>query len=165
LDSHYGKVFIVHRLDKDTSGLLIVARSPSSHKFLNDQFNLRSVEKEYHAVVISHESFPPRLSVNQPLRVNGDRRHRTIVDGKAGKPAETHFELLESFGNITLVRAIPKLLYASDSSSCPFCRVSTSGRPSLLSKVNFLIREFEFTFVSTHCIACVQNHFFASTFA
>ena len=111
LDSHYGKVFIVHRLDKDTSGLLIVARSPSSHKFLNDQFNLRSVEKEYHAVVISHESFPPRLSVNQPLRVNGDRRHRTIVDGKAGKPAETHFELLESFGNITLVRAIPKTGY------------------------------------------------------
>lgn len=111
LDSTYGKVYIVHRLDKDTSGVLIVARTPFSHTFLNKQFNLRLVEKEYHAVVSSHGSFPPRLSINQPLRVNGDRRHRTVVDLKLGKPALTDFEPIESFGNTALLRVIPKTGY------------------------------------------------------
>ena len=111
LEAHFGRVFIVHRLDKDTSGVLILARNAFSHKNLNSQFSDRLVKKEYHAVVISVEDFPPTLVVDQPLLVDGDRRHRTRVDPLRGKPASTEFSLITQFSQEALVKAFPTTGY------------------------------------------------------
>ncbi len=111
LEAQFGRVFVVHRLDKDTSGVLILARNAFSHKNLNGQFSDRLVKKEYHAVVISLEDFPPSMVVDQPLLVDGDRRHRTRVDALRGKPAGTEFSLIAQFSQEALVKACPKTGY------------------------------------------------------
>lgn len=111
LEAHFGRVFVVHRLDKDTSGVLILARSAFSHKNLNSQFVDRQVKKQYHAVVISLEDFPPMLVVDQPLLVDGDRRHRTRVDFVRGKSACTEFSLITQFSHEALVKAFPTTGY------------------------------------------------------
>jgi len=111
LEAPFGRVFIVHRLDKDTSGVLIIARNAFSHKNLNDQFSDRLVNKEYHAVVISLDEFPQTLVVDQPLLVDGDRRHRTRVDPLRGKPALTEFSLITQFSRSALVKAFPTTGY------------------------------------------------------
>ncbi len=111
LDARFGRVFIVHRLDKETSGILIVARNAFSHRALNDQFENRRVSKEYHALVITPTPFPRQLIIDQPLFVDADRRHRTRVDPHRGKPAQTEFVLLTQFSTVALVRAFPKTGY------------------------------------------------------
>ena len=111
LDAQFGKVFIVHRLDKDTSGVLLVAKNAFVHRSLNLQFEKREVEKEYHAIVITPTGFPKHLTIDQPLRVDGDRRHRTVVDNEHGKPALTEFICIEPYSMVTLVKALPKTGY------------------------------------------------------
>lgn len=111
LENAYGKVFIVHRLDKDTSGVLLVARNPSSHRSLNTQFQEHRVAKEYYALVLCPTPFPSELRIDAPLRVNGDRRHRTVVDKLQGKPAFTEFQLIQQFDRVAFVKAMPKSGY------------------------------------------------------
>ncbi len=107
LEKHYGPLWIVHRLDKDTSGVLVLARSVSAHRSLNTQFENRLITKVYHALV---HGFPEwqETTVSLPLRSNGDRHHRTVVDLQGGKPAVTHLSVLESFGEYCLLQAIPE---------------------------------------------------------
>jgi RluA family pseudouridine synthase len=97
LSSQFGTVFTVHRLDKDTSGILIFARTLDAHKTLNYQFENKIVKKEYRAIAISRQIDWQELTCTLPLRVNGDRSHRTIVDQINGKPAGTIFRHLASF--------------------------------------------------------------------
>lgn len=90
LTQEFGKLWVIHRLDKETSGILIFGRTPEAHRALNELFRKRLVKKTYHAV--SRHS--PPWDVNDchvPLLVNGDRQHRTVVDEKRGKPAVTYF--------------------------------------------------------------------------
>jgi RluA family pseudouridine synthase len=96
LSNQFGTVFTVHRLDKDTSGILIFARTVEAHKALNYQFENRIVKKEYRAIAISRQIDWQELTCALPLRVNGDRSHRTIVDQMNGKPAGTIFHHLAS---------------------------------------------------------------------
>ncbi len=111
LENEYGRLFIVHRLDKDTSGVLLIARNPSCHRNLNTQFQEHRVTKEYHALVFCPTPFPSELTIEAPLLVNGDRRHRTVVDKQHGKSASTEFHLLRQFDHIALVKALPKSGY------------------------------------------------------
>jgi len=107
LEPEFGRLWIVHRLDKETSGIMLLARSPSSHRALNQQFTDHAIKKQYFALVFGHcsESF----SNNMPLRVNGDRRHRTVRDTTRGKPAITAFTLSEFYPpNCSLLSAYPK---------------------------------------------------------
>jgi RluA family pseudouridine synthase len=103
----YEPLWIVHRLDRDTSGILVLARTPEVHRDLNSQFSERRVTKTYHALVVG---LPPwdEKTVRLPLRPDGDRKHRTVVDHRQGKPANTHFRVLGRFGKYTLVEASPK---------------------------------------------------------
>lgn len=103
----YGRLWIVHRLDKDTSGVLLLARSAEAHRSLNTQFEQRQVVKIYHALVIGNPTWD-RIECLQPLRANGDRKHRTVIDFERGKPAETHLEVIERFAGYTLLEAQPK---------------------------------------------------------
>lgn len=92
---------IVHRLDKDTTGLLIVAKTDAAHAALSAQIQRREVERRYVAVVGG--SFEgPQFTIDAPLaRDPRDPLKRAVVEG--GKSARTHVRLLEHMGAGTLV--------------------------------------------------------------
>ena len=108
LEPRFGSLWIVHRLDRETSGVLLLARTPNAHRLLSLQFESRSVEKVYHALV---KGDPPweELRVDQPLRADADRQHRTLVDPRQGKPAATRLHVLERFGRFSLLEAHPEI--------------------------------------------------------
>lgn len=95
---------IVHRIDMDTSGLLMVAKNDKAHVSLVEQLREKTVKRSYEAIVhgdISHEYG----TIDAPLgRDPKDRQRMAVVDG--GKHAVTHFEVLERFGNFTHVKCV-----------------------------------------------------------
>jgi len=97
---------ILHRLDKDTSGIIVVAKNDSSHLFLSEQFRLRNVEKVYIAIVEGVANFKEK-TVNVPIGRHSFQR--TKMDTKlGGKPAITEFKLLRQFRRFALLRAKPR---------------------------------------------------------
>jgi len=106
LEQQAGKLWVVHRLDKETSGVLLFARSAEAHRSLNTQFERHQVLKRYHALVRGDPVWQER-SINLPLQPNGDRRHRTVIDLDHGKPALTHLKVLERFGQYSLLEVQP----------------------------------------------------------
>ena len=96
LEDEYGKVFIVHRLDKITSGVMVFARTAESHRALNIQFENREVDKVYHAIVEGEPNWNEKIA-KFPLRPNVGKKHRTAVDNKNGKPSETRFRVLKRY--------------------------------------------------------------------
>jgi 23S rRNA pseudouridine1911/1915/1917 synthase len=94
---------IVHRIDKDTSGLIMAAKNDGAHQSLAAQLKEHSVDREYVALV--HGNIPHDLgTVDAPIGRDPRHRQRMAVEPKNGKPAVTHFEVIERFGNATLVR-------------------------------------------------------------
>ena len=92
---------IVHRIDKDTSGLLMVAKNDVAHVSLVDQLVARSVTRVYTALVHGHIPHD-NGTIDAPIgRDQRDRQSMAIVD--KGKHAVTHFKVLERFGNYTFV--------------------------------------------------------------
>ncbi len=94
LENRYGDIWVVHRLDKVTSGVMVFARTANAHRSLNLQFERHEVEKVYHAIV---EGLPPwdEKICRMPLRVNVGKKHRTAADHKRGKPSETRFKVIQ----------------------------------------------------------------------
>jgi tRNA pseudouridine32 synthase/23S rRNA pseudouridine746 synthase len=107
LKPYFGRVWIVHRLDRGTSGVLLLARSAEAHRALNQQFDQRQVAKVYHALANGCPDWEAK-TVDLPLRIDVGHKHRTIVDPARGKPAITHLRVLERFAGHTLVEAIPE---------------------------------------------------------
>ena len=107
LRQQFDRVWVVHRLDKDTSGAIVLARSAAVHRALNIAFDSREVRKIYHAIVMG---MPPwdEATVDLPLHPDGDRRHRTVIDRQRGKPAVTRLRVLERFAQLTLIEARPE---------------------------------------------------------
>ena len=106
LQAEHGPLWVVHRLDKDTSGVVVLARNAPAHRSLNIQFEKRQVSKIYHALALGNPTWES-YSVNLPLRVDADRRHRTAVDAHGGKPAATDLRILERFSTCVLIEARP----------------------------------------------------------
>jgi len=94
---------IVHRLDRDTSGLLVVARSERAHRRLQRMMRDRLVDRRYLALV--HGAAPPALTVDRT--VGRDRRVRTrmAVGAADGREAVTHLRRLEELGRFSLLEA------------------------------------------------------------
>ncbi len=107
LEPRFGPLWIVHRLDKGTSGVLLLGRSAAAHRALNGQFESRQVEKVYHALVAGSPAWQEQ-TVSLPLRAGVGRRKRTAVDHRQGKPAETALRVLERFGEASRVEARPR---------------------------------------------------------
>src|SRR5437867_12169224 len=84
LEDQYGRIFIVHRLDKITSGVMVFARDAETHRALNIQFESHQAEKTYHALVEGHPKWDEKIA-KHPLRANVGHKHRTMVDDKNGK--------------------------------------------------------------------------------
>lgn len=97
---------IVHRLDKDTSGLIVVAKNERAHANLSDQFKSREVSKVYLALVVGHPS-PPEADIDAPIgRHPNDRQRMAIVS--TGRPAITRYRVVTSYSRSTLVEARPR---------------------------------------------------------
>lgn len=96
---------IVHRIDKDTSGLLVVAKSDAAHEGLARQFADHSLERAYMAVVNGHPT-PAAGTVNQRIgRSDSDRKKMAILDSQSprGKHAITHYRTVERLNHAALI--------------------------------------------------------------
>lgn len=95
---------IVHRIDKDTSGLLVVAKTNEAHLSLAEQWQSTKPHRRYIALV--HENIKEdEFTVNLPIgRSKSDRKKMAVVQG--GRPAVTHVKVLERFGKYTLVECV-----------------------------------------------------------
>jgi tRNA pseudouridine32 synthase/23S rRNA pseudouridine746 synthase len=106
----YNKIWVVHRLDKETSGVILFAKSALAHRNLSLQFQNRAVEKVYHGIVYGYFEWNS-INIQVPLRVNGDRKHRTIPDEVNGKPASTDFNVIDRKNEFSLIDARPHTGY------------------------------------------------------
>ena len=102
LRSKYGEVYTIHRLDKETSGLILFARNPVAHAYFSQVFEQRKIIKTYFGIV--NGSYPAtRGTINEPIAEYPNRKGVMMVS-KKGKPSTTHFEVLEDFGIFSLMK-------------------------------------------------------------
>ncbi len=96
---------IVHRLDRDTSGLLVVAKSDAVHRALKELLAQRLLAREYRALV---DGRPEARSGTIEAPIGRDRRERTLmsIDSEAPREARTHFEILLALPEATLLRVV-----------------------------------------------------------
>jgi 23S rRNA pseudouridine1911/1915/1917 synthase len=102
LKEKYGNILTVHRLDRDTSGLILFAKTGSAHKHLSMAFEERTVEKIYLGIVQGSLS-QPQGSVEAPLMEHPVKKG-TIVVNKKGKASLTDYEVKEDLGLYSLVQ-------------------------------------------------------------
>jgi 23S rRNA pseudouridine1911/1915/1917 synthase len=98
---------IVHRLDKDTSGIILVAKNDRSHRWLQDQFRLRKVEKIYLALV---DGVPPTVSGRVEASIGRDPSHRkkmAVTSAGKGREAISEYRVLEKFSEHALLEFHP----------------------------------------------------------
>jgi 23S rRNA pseudouridine1911/1915/1917 synthase len=102
----FGEVLTVHRLDKDTSGVICFARNTAAHKHLNTQFANGLVKKIYWAFVQGRPAIDEG-QVDMPI-LNDMKNSGRMLIHKEGKEALTYFRTLATFGNIALLECFPK---------------------------------------------------------
>jgi 23S rRNA pseudouridine1911/1915/1917 synthase len=95
------KVIAVHRLDRDTSGLVVFARTPAAARHLSQQFRTHSLERRYLAIVRGHAE--PRRIESWLVENRGDGRRGSGHHPGDGKHAVTHVRIVENLGDFTLV--------------------------------------------------------------
>jgi len=96
---------IVHRIDKDTSGLLMIAKNDRAHESLAAQLKEHSVTREYTA--LAHDNIrEDELTIDAPIGRDPKNRMRNAVNGAAARNAVTHIKVLERYGKYTLVKAV-----------------------------------------------------------
>jgi 23S rRNA pseudouridine1911/1915/1917 synthase len=100
---------IVHRLDRDTSGAILVARHDQAHNRLADQFQSRSIEKEYFAIVVGTPKMDSDI-IDRAIAVHPSHREKmtTVRDPEEGRTAQTFYTVTERFRGFAAVRALPK---------------------------------------------------------
>jgi RluA family pseudouridine synthase len=101
------RLWTVHRIDRDTSGLVVFARDKETHHFLSRAFEDRQVEKRYLAVIHGRPLWK-ETRCDLPLVPNGNKKHLTIIDKYRGKPSVTAFRFLGGVGNYSVVAALPE---------------------------------------------------------
>ena len=143
VEKEFGRVFAVHRIDKDTSGIVVYARNEEAHRNISMQFEKREVQKIYHCLVNGHPLWTD-LHVDIKLLPDGDARHRTIVNKKTGKPSVTDFHLIGSCGPYSWIEARPHTgrthqirAHLKESGFCIVCDPLYSGnqKPVRLSDI------------------------------
>jgi 23S rRNA pseudouridine1911/1915/1917 synthase len=102
LAARYSQIFTVHRLDKDTSGLILFAKDATTHKYLSQLFEAHTVEKYYRGIVHGQ---PANASgtINAPIAEHPVQKGSMVINRK-GKEAITDYELLEGHGSYSLVQ-------------------------------------------------------------
>lgn len=137
---------IVHRLDKDTSGLILIAKNERAHRWLQDRFRLRKVEKTYLALVDGH---PPTPNGRVEAPIGRDPAHRkkmAILPPGKGREAVSEYATLETFAQHTLLAFHPltgrthQIRLHCAFLGCPIVGDTVYGRrkPSLALQRHFL---------------------------
>lgn len=106
VQTHYPEALIVHRLDMETSGLMILARDVDSHRKLSKSFELRDVYKEYQADITGAPDQDFGI-INLPMRCDIENRPRQIVDHIHGKNAETQWNVTKRYQSYSRVLLKP----------------------------------------------------------
>ncbi|MDR0502416.1 MAG: RluA family pseudouridine synthase [Treponema sp.] len=110
-DYNLSRIFTVHRIDKDTSGLVVFARNRENHRSLSIAFENRQVVKKYIAVVHGRPSWKETVC-DLPLVPDGNKKHMTIIDRYQGKESVTRFVLVTcascKHGNYSVLEAYPQ---------------------------------------------------------
>ena len=128
---------LVHRLDKETSGLIVLAKNERAHRWLQDQFRLRTVEKTYLALV---DGKPPTPTGRVEASIGRDPSHRkkmAIVTAGKGREAVSEYKTLEAFNDHTLLEFHPhtgrthQIRLHCQFLGCPIVGDSIYGRKSL----------------------------------
>ncbi len=106
LESKYQKIFVVHRLDKDTSGIICFAKNEIAHKEITTQFLFCKVEKFY--LAITNGLIPVDFGkIELPIAEDKNDPKKVKIDFKDGKPSITGYKVLERFKNYTFIEAQP----------------------------------------------------------
>jgi RluA family pseudouridine synthase len=148
LAKEWGRLLVVHRIDKDTSGVLVFARNAEAHRALSGAFESRSVGKVYRALVRGSPEWD-EASCDLALLPDADRLHRTIVDARRGKASATSLKVLAryassgAFPGAALVEARPetgrthqiRVHLAALGFPCLCDPLYGDGKPLLLSKL------------------------------
>jgi RluA family pseudouridine synthase len=103
------EIFLVHRLDKETTGVLIIAKDPTTQKKLEEYFKNRLVKKEYLAIV-DGEMKKKEGSINYPLEKKGQKGgelHWGICQGSRGLPSHTEYKVIKTSKDASLVALFP----------------------------------------------------------
>lgn len=133
---------LVHRLDKETSGLIVLAKNERAHHWLQDQFRLRTVEKTYLALV---DGKPPTPTGRVEASIGRDPSHRkkmTIVPTGKGREAVSEYKTLELFKDHTLLEFHPltgrthQIRLHCQFLGCPIVGDSIYGKKSLTVDIN-----------------------------
>jgi 23S rRNA pseudouridine1911/1915/1917 synthase len=98
----YGNIFTIHRLDKETSGIIVFAKDEATHKYFSQLFEGRQVEKYYLGLVygtLAHQ----KGTIDAPMQEHSFIAGKMIVN-KNGKPSITEYEVQEQFGKFSLVK-------------------------------------------------------------
>lgn len=98
----YGTIFTVHRLDKDTSGLILFAKDEPTHKYLSQLFESRNVEKYYRAILIGTPA-QQQGSIDAPISEHPVQKGLMVVH-RNGKPSLTDYEVIEAHKYFSLVQ-------------------------------------------------------------
>lgn len=101
---YHANAQVCHRLDKETSGLLLIAKNPETYRLVSIEFERRRVEKLYHAVIDGTHVFE-NLKVDLPILNQGNKK--VVIDRAKGKAAETIFNSVRYFKHYTLVECRP----------------------------------------------------------
>ncbi|MDR2900273.1 MAG: RluA family pseudouridine synthase [Treponema sp.] len=101
------RVYTVHRIDQDTSGVVLFAKDADTHKELSVLFENGKPQKRYIAIVHGRPVWK-ETSCDLPLVPDGDKNHRTIIDKYQGKKSVTRFTFLGSAGHYSVIEALPE---------------------------------------------------------
>jgi RluA family pseudouridine synthase len=99
-------VFVCHRIDRETSGLVVFAKTREAHRRLSLAFEKRRAGKKYTAILYGSPAWQ-KTDCTLPLLPDGTKNHLTIVDKYRGKPSVTRFQVLFSIGKYTVAEVQP----------------------------------------------------------
>ncbi|MGD0590547.1 MAG: RluA family pseudouridine synthase [Bacteroidota bacterium] len=106
LKETFGTIFVVHRIDRETSGVVLFTKTAEAHAQLNAAFEQRHVEKKYRAIVAG-TSHTDSDSINLPIIENEHGVRKMKIDTKKGKESRTDYAVMERFDGYALVEARP----------------------------------------------------------
>jgi 23S rRNA pseudouridine1911/1915/1917 synthase len=106
LGETFGTIYVVHRIDKDTSGVVLFAKTPEAHMKLNRAFEHRQVEKIYRAIVVGVPKSDTG-SIELPISEDNRSGKKMRIDDKNGKEAYTEYRVIEKFEKHTLLEIRP----------------------------------------------------------
>lgn len=142
LKEELGEVFVVHRIDKETSGVIVFAKNAETHAALNSEFENREVEKTYRAIVVGTPKEDVGI-IDAPISESQKRPGVTKIDHKHGKPSRTNYSVIEKFDGYAYIKVNPstgrthqiRVHLASVGLPIMCDRIYGDGKPFFLSQV------------------------------